>query len=255
MLIVYKKFGIPIRKHYFEHQPRPGLLDYLLPSSYMDCHGDKRPPLYQQISRHTLINDLSPSEEEIFSGFQSRTRSYIRKAQREAFFTLDKQVSLNEFMPFCDRFSRDKGLSYFELQGMDKLAASDFAIFAMRREGKIVFAHLYLCSQEEKTASLLISASDPELSQQDEINTHMGRANRELHWLAIQHFKQQGFKYYDWGGYALDTEDPSLQGINRFKRHFNGELKPIYNYYSPSYLLLQKLRQKLQRDSKQLSCC
>lgn len=45
----------------------------------------------------------------------------------------------------------------------------------------------------------------------------MAHANRCLHWQGIRYFKQQGFHNYDWGGYALNTTDPTLQGINRFK--------------------------------------
>jgi len=65
----------------------------------------------------------------------------------------------------------------------------------------------------------------------------VGRANRFLHYEDIRYFKEHGYETYDLGGYAKDTQDPKLQGINVFKESFGGTIVEQYNYYSPLYKL------------------
>ena len=42
------------------------------------------------------------------------------------------------------------------------------------------------------------------------------RANRLLHWRDIEHFKAQGLRVFDLGGYAYNTEDEGLKRVNEF---------------------------------------
>jgi len=45
----------------------------------------------------------------------------------------------------------------------------------------------------------------------------VGRANKYLTVKNILHFKEEGYKTFDFGGYAKDTSDESLKGINNYK--------------------------------------
>jgi len=71
--------------------------------------------------------------------------------------------------------------------------------------------------------------------------SEIGRANRFLHYEDIKYFKELGYRFYDLGGIAKDTQDDKLQGINKFKEGFGGELVRQYNYYSPLYSIFLKL--------------
>ena len=59
------------------------------------------------------------------------------------------------------------------------------------------------------------------------------------------YFKEQGFKVFDFGGYAKDTTDESLKGINNYKLLFRGKVVPCDDYYSYGYWLLKKVSKLL----------
>lgn len=75
----------------------------------------------------------------------------------------------------------------------------------------------------------------------------IGIANKLLTYEDMLYFRSQGFSSFDFGGYALGTNDHQLQGINRFKKMFGGELHQLYTYYSIPYYLLNKLSEWKQR--------
>ena len=51
----------------------------------------------------------------------------------------------------------------------------------------------------------------------------------------------------DFGGYAENTDNKSLQGINEFKLSFGGHKVECENYQSLPYFLLNKIATKLDR--------
>ena len=129
-----------------------------------------------------------------------------------------------------------------KLADIQSLDPQHYQIFSADYQASPLIGHFYLVSPEMRTVSLLLSASSPIKYTDDNLKQAMAHANRCLHWQGIRYFKQQGFHTYDWGGYALNTNDPTLQGINRFKKTFNGNLTPLYNHYSPLYVLIDKIR-------------
>jgi hypothetical protein len=66
----------------------------------------------------------------------------------------------------------------------------------------------------------------------------------------ILHFKNLGFKTFDFGGYAKDTVDEGLKGINNYKLMFGGKPVPCINYYSYNYWFLRKLSKLLGLSGK-----
>jgi hypothetical protein len=239
----FTKYLIPIRKYYFECRKTPPLSDFFLPTAYMHCYEKAHPWFFSAKEGHTLTNDLTISEEDLFATFQKKTRSYIRKADKEACFTLDDGPDLGEFREFVHEFANKRELSYYELDALKELGHEYYDILALRGDnGKIALAHMYLCSPKKRICSLLISAADDSGREDAEKRQQMGRANRLLHWQAMRRLKAAGYATYDWGGYALNTEDPVLQGINSFKQRFNGTLRTVYHYYSPAYALIKWLK-------------
>jgi len=78
----------------------------------------------------------------------------------------------------------------------------------------------------------------------------IGRANKYLTVTDINYFKEQGFKTFDFGGFAKDTENESLKGINNYKLQFGGELVRCTNYYSFNYWILKKISKLLNLSGK-----
>ena len=61
----------------------------------------------------------------------------------------------------------------------------------------------------------------------------------------MKKFKNIGFEVYDWGGIAYGTENKSLQGINKFKESFGGQIIEQFNFYSPLYYIILKILKKI----------
>lgn len=247
MHIIQKKFGIPISKHYFSSATQAGKLAHLLPTAYMDCYSADKPRLFITEYRHTLLTDLRPDEATIFQHFPKDTRSQIRRCEQEQRFTLNLHTRLEAFIPLYNAFARLRGLSLFSAADAQAIGQDNYCIFSVDYQGQAVICHLYLLSAASGVANLLISASSQQYLDDVDMRRALGFANRCLHWQGMRQLKAAGFHTYDWGGYVVDAEDPAMQGINRFKRTFNGKLTPIYNHYSPLYAFIEKLRHKLRR--------
>jgi hypothetical protein len=59
--------------------------------------------------------------------------------------------------------------------------------------------------------------------------------------VGMRYFKELGFKVYDMGGFANNTQDPSLLRVKNFKIQYKGKIVVCNNYFSISYLVLQKM--------------
>ncbi|NDF01518.1 MAG: hypothetical protein EB034_25115, partial [Verrucomicrobia bacterium] len=68
-----------------------------------------------------------------------------------------------------------------------------------------------------------------------------------LHFRDMTWLREQGFKTYDFGGYAANTADPALQHINEFKDSFGGELVEESNYASAAISLLRRVKSAFKR--------
>ena len=242
MLLQQKRHGIRLRKYYFQDTLASNITHYLTATAYMDCYQATKPRGFTTEYRHTLITDLTPSESEIFQNFPKDTRNQIRRCERDHLFELNTKTNLQAFMQLYQRFAQARGLAMLKLADIQSLDPQHYQIFSADYQGTPFIAHFYLVSPATHTVSLLLSASSPVKYTDNNLKQAMAHANRCLHWQGIRHFKKQGFTHYDWGGYALNTTDPTLQGINRFKKTFNGNLTPLYNHYSPLYVLIDKIR-------------
>ncbi|MDD5392556.1 MAG: GNAT family N-acetyltransferase [Thiothrix sp.] len=247
MLVAQRNYGIPIRKHYFASPEQSGWYDLLLPTAYLDCQSAQKPRFFSVEQRHTLLTDLTASEEAIFQNFPKDTRSQIRRSEQSGAFALNLAGDMRQFLTIFNRFATLRKLSLFTDKDLHYIGEGNYCLLTMDREGEPVIAHFYLLSHQTKTASILISVSDPQYNGNPEMRQAIGHANRSLHWQGMRHLKGLGFHTYDWCGYVLETDDPVMQGINRFKRTFNGTLAQTYNYYSPGYALIEKLRNKLRQ--------
>lgn len=247
MHVQHYHYGIPIQKYYFAHTTQPTWRDVLLPTAYMDCYAADKPALFFTEYRHTLLTDLTVDETVIFQNFSKDARNQIRRCEQEQCFSLNLDTALTDFIPLYNAFATARGLSLFTDQDASAIGSDNYRIFSVEHEGRPVICHFYLLSPQQRGTNLLISASSQAYNHDPDMRRSMGFANRCLHWQGMRHFKAAGFHTYDWGGYTLNTTDPVMQGINRFKRTFNGQLTPIYNYYSPFYAFIEKLRNTLRK--------
>lgn len=142
------------------------------------------------------------------------------------------------FVDFYNGFAADRNIdltSERRLKEMQPFLQVSMAF----QDGMLLAAHSYLADTEAGITRLMQSASARLNPAADKQLT--GRANKLLHYFDMLHFKEKGFKIYDFGGYAMNTDDKGLQGINHFKLSFGGEIKICKNYFSVPYFIFKKL--------------
>ena len=201
--------------------------------------------------QHTLLTDLSLSEDELMAGIKSKTCKYeIRRNLNKdnvitKFYTseelLENHQLLEDFKKCYEEMYRLKGMNKeISLDFLKKYAAKNALIMSVAYlENEPIVFHSYVC--DDSNVRLLHSCSD--FRNEEELASLIGRSNRRLHWDDWLYFKNNGFCEYDWGG-VFDYE--SNNGIDQFKRSFGGKKHDYYNAYFPKSLkgkIVWKLRE------------
>ena len=190
-----------------------------------------------KVYSHTLELDLQQTNEEIFANFSKQIRQQIRVAEKEntnCFFKND----VENFVAFFNEFAAKKDTWQTSEDRMRNIGENVKISFATNN-GIILAAHSYIVDNEIGIVRHLHSASK-RLDETFDKNL-IGRANKYLTITDIIYFKENGFKVFDFGGFAKDTENESLKGINNYKLQFGGKLVRCTNYYSFNYWLLKKI--------------
>lgn len=190
---------------------------------------------------YTLEIDLEKSVEDITANFSKQIRQQSKIAEKEetvCYF----HTNIDEFVDFFNDFASKKDTWTTSKKRMIELGGNVKMSFAVNN-GQMLAAHSYLIDSELGIVRHLHSATK-RLDESYDRNL-IGRANKYLTVTDIFYFKQQGFKIFDFGGFAKDTKDESLKGINNYKLLFGGKLVPCFNYFSVNYWLLKNLIAKM----------
>lgn len=181
---------------------------------------------FKRTSKFTKVVNLSLSNEEILDGFDKNTKYEVNRSEREN-IEIDFVMPYNDFKIFYNSFATAKKLALLKDTTYFK---NNLFISTAYFEGKPVVCHSYLLDTQLKIVRLLHSASVIHNSEDKAFRGIVGRANRYLHHKDMLHFKEKGYLKYDFGGYAFNTNNTSLQGINKFKDGFGGDLIEQSNY-------------------------
>lgn len=224
MLVLHKKrHGINFYTVWFAKAPLQsnGIIAY---RQYM---GDKPEGAIQC---HTLLNDLTETEEEIKQHFSKSCKYKVNRAVREGVsieIFKDQDITDEIIESFCDFFEKfwetkgsslkDKEKLKNELCAYRDIDALSIAYAAVNGEIAVYHTHV----KDESIVRLLHSASLYRLQGDEEGNTKnlIGMANRLLHFEEMKFFKNLGLTTYDWGG-AGRGED--VIHITEFKESFGG---------------------------------
>jgi len=135
---------------------------------------------------------------------------------------------LDRFEEMYNSFAMMKGLSPLNrvrLNSMADAGALDMSL-AKDAHGNILVSHANY--RDPHRASHLHSPSlYPSLSDSAARNL-IGRANRYLFWSNILRYKEQGLKWFDFGGWYPGTTDSARLNINEFKKGFGGKVTREY---------------------------
>ncbi len=231
MYISYKKHGIRIGQVWFEEEwkktkPCPALVLFHGMKEREDGNDAKTERF------HTLTNDLSLSEEELYSGIHKNVRYEIRKNEKEpmeirvfeAQELLRSPERLQELEAMYEALYRSKGmnqrLNHEQLLCYAKTGA--LVLTQVLSQEQILVIHSYLTDGNQ--TRLLHSVSEFRDGTCDA--SLVARANKRLHWEDMKLFKERGVSLYDWGGIS-DPDHPN--GIDAFKMKFGGKPLTYYN--------------------------
>jgi hypothetical protein len=186
---------------------------------------------------YTLHSNLTLSEVEIVKKFSSTIRNEIKRSEREGCVFNTSESKANFILIYND-FAKQRGIAGLTIEKLAELS-DNLRLTSTSMAGVITAVHSYLVDYDLKKVRLLHSGTQ---RFSEELDRNMiARSNKFLHYRDLIQFKQEGFRVYDWGGIAFDTQDIGLQGINKFKESFGGELIKQKELYSPLYYFILKL--------------
>ncbi len=191
----------------------------------------------------TLIIDLDENIDVIFDRFNKTVKQDIRKAdsyQINCEFLYNKDL----FEKFFNDFAIHKNIYQPKRKTIEAFADKYQTSFATSN-GELLVAHSYIVDKDTSIVRLFQSASKRLDKNYD--SKLISIANKKLTFYDMQYFKKDGFKHFDFGGFAENTSDKSLLGINQFKLSFGGKIKRYFVYYTPLLYLLIKLSRLIDR--------
>lgn len=182
--------------------------------------------------QHTLITDLTVSEEDLYKKIRKNYRYEIRRAEKEGvelhYYSADEMKNkpelLNSFARTYNQMYADKNMSVsFNRKLIEAYMHKNGICFTVGfyQNEPLVF-HSYI--KDENHVRFFYSASP--FRAQKELSNVIARMNKALHWHDLKKFKEMGIQLYDWGGIA-NPEQPN--GIDEFKMGFGGAQKDYYN--------------------------
>lgn len=186
---------------------------------------------------YTVENRLDESAELIFSKYGKTVQTEIKQAEKlniNCIFHDDYKG----FAEFYNEFAKNRKIAAITVERLNEMKGSLKLSYALLDNIKVA-AHSYLVDEDLGIARLLHAASKRLDEQFDK--QAAGKINKLLHYHDMIYFKKSGYVTYDFGGYAENTNDKGLQGINRFKLSFGGEKIVCNNYSSLSYFLFKKM--------------
>lgn len=186
--------------------------------------------------------DLALSEEELFNNLHPKHRNVIRKAMKDEVIIKNSHEYLKEcYNIIKSTYSRQNKsfLSYKEFEGL-KIFLNENVSFYIAFKDNLIQGCAVLLWNTWHSSYYLFGGS---------IVSPYGGSINFLHWHAMLDMKNKNVRWYDFYGARIKPEEGSkLEGIQRFKERFGGELKTGYLWkYSlnPFKSLLFKIVYKL----------
>ena len=237
MIRYYKKFYyFKVYENWFEYKYT--LKNIFLLNVYWNIKNQDTNKIFgiKNIS-HTVELDLIHEIDTIFSNFSKQIRQQYKIAEGEG-ITFSFHSDIDKFVSFFNDFASKKNTNLISKRRIEEMGENLKLSFAMYN-GQILAAHSFLV--DEETGCVRHHHSATKRLDDDYDRNLIGRANKYLTVKNIEHFKQLGLKTFDFGGYAAETKDESLAGINKYKLLFGGQVVPSVNYFSYSYWLFKKV--------------
>jgi hypothetical protein len=203
--------------------------------------------LYTQ--QHTLLKDLSPSEDEIFQSFGKHLRQYIKKSKSEQKISIEiydaEQLKktpsiLFECKNLYEKMFKDKGMSEVFNDKLANIYINQQALcIAMAFDNRTAIGFSAVI-YKEINARLWLAAFD--FRNVDFDSQVLSRAHQRLDWELLRWCKNEGITQFDFGG-VNSFDEPN--GIAQFKMKFEDKNRVTYNNYLVPNSFLGKIALKI----------
>ncbi len=228
-MIVYSSRFLTRGEVWFDNEP-----DDAQSVDWIIYHQRSRPvPRAKWRYFYTSIIDLTQSREQLVAQLNQDTAYKIRRARDrdkilcEGCDPRDPAI-ISLFEQMYNQFAAMKGLYRLDRARMESMAAAgvlDLSVAKDPRGNALVYHANY--RDRCRATELELPSLYRKLSDSASRNA-IGRANRYLIWSDMLRYKEQGLKYFDFGGWYPGTTDQALLKINAFKRGFGGQVVREY---------------------------
>jgi hypothetical protein len=186
--------------------------------------------------------DLTQSTGQLLAQLNDDTAYKIRRARdRDKIICEccdpDDPAVLDRFEAMYNSFAPMKGMPPLDRTRMNSIASTGALNLSVAKDsqGDVLGYHANYRNRHRAT-QLYLPSLYRRFSDSASRNA-IGRANRYLVWSDILRYKEQGLKFFDFGGWYPGTTDQALLNINEFKRGFGGRV--VREYQSEQILSLK----------------
>jgi hypothetical protein len=210
---------------WFDNQPTEERVDWIL---YRNC--SKPVPNSRSRNFYNRLIDLSKTPEALLADMEPKTVVKIRKAADEDRLTCNWRLvtDLNQLEEIESMWNQSieakRRWGKLNRDWLGKMISGRAFELASACEpsGKLaVFAGLF---RDKYRVQQLMSVSPPQTALKLEVRAKTNRASCFLLWKTLLHLKEQGIRYFDFGGWYPGTEDIQLLGANAFKKSLGGHV-------------------------------
>lgn len=179
---------------------------------------------------YNRLIDLSKTPEALLADMEPRTVAKIKTAEEEDKFTCEWRIvpdakGLDEIeLMWNHSIEAKRRWGNLNRDWLGKMiAARAFELTAARDASGalVVFGGLF---RDKHRVQQLMSVSPPRSALIPAVRARTNRASCFLLWKTMLRLKEQGVRYFDFGGWYPGTEDIQLLGANAFKKSLGGQV-------------------------------
>jgi hypothetical protein len=210
---------------WFDNQPNGERVDWIL-------YRNRSAPVPGAKSRnfYNRLVDLSKTPEALLADMEPRTVAKIKTAEEQDKFSCEWRLvtdarGLDEIeLMWNQSIEAKRRWGNLNREWLGKMIAARSFELASARDPSgtlVVFGGMF---RDKYRVQQLMSVSPPRSALIPAVRARTNRASCFLLWKTMLRFKEEGVRYFDFGGWYPGNEDIQLLGANAFKKSLGGQV-------------------------------
>lgn len=181
----------------------------------------------------SIVLALDKPIEEICDNFSHGNKKDIRRAEKEG-IQCSFHTDIKEFVECYNDFARRRQIPQLDINRIKDIETDKWKFSHAVLNGQVLAFHSYL---EDKETGIVRAMEGGSMRLNDNYpQKQTALASVLLNCHDIKYYKEQGFRYYDFGGWN------DVPGVLEFKKSFGGQPIDVLNFFSYPYYLKEKLK-------------